>query len=257
MKILILSDMHREFNWKNHPLPVLPDSDEYDAIVFAGDIGVGTAGIDWAVSFGDPSKPKVYINGNHEFYQQDYNLLRVRQKNMVLPSNFHLLDPGVVEIGEYVFIGATLWSNLVLGQLRPDPRQVGYSISDFRLITNNEQGRYFSTDDMCKAHNKEVNFIYNALATHAGKKCVVVTHFLPSADCVSPRYKGDSLNAYFASDCDWLMDDPAFNIPLWIAGHTHDRMVINHRSGTEIVIHPLGYPAENPTPYKWKIVEVK
>lgn len=116
MRILVVSDTHREFNWDRYKLPPKPNPSEYDLIVFAGDIGVGLNGMAWANEFDDTDKPRIYINGNHEFYGHDFYELRMLQEQLGKgeKNNFHLLDPGVVEIDDVVFIGATLWSRLGL-----------------------------------------------------------------------------------------------------------------------------------------------
>ncbi len=61
MKILVLSDLHNEFEVFD-ALPIAAD-----VVVLAGDIDVGTAGIAWAErTF---LAPVVYVAGNHEFFR--------------------------------------------------------------------------------------------------------------------------------------------------------------------------------------------
>lgn len=58
MKIHVLSDLHLETG----PYEI-PHHMQCDVIVAAGDIGVGTEGIEWLKTLG---KPVVYVLGNHE-----------------------------------------------------------------------------------------------------------------------------------------------------------------------------------------------
>ena len=63
MKIHYLSDLHLEFGKmpKNYRVPA-----GTDVVVLAGDIGVGLAGLHWALLAFDC--PVVYVAGNHEHY---------------------------------------------------------------------------------------------------------------------------------------------------------------------------------------------
>ena len=64
MKIHVLSDLHTEF------ADFEPPDTDADVVVLAGDIGVGTGGIEWAGQrFADG--PVLYVPGNHEYYDQD------------------------------------------------------------------------------------------------------------------------------------------------------------------------------------------
>lgn len=251
MRILILSDMHREFNWVRNPLPELPTPNSYDVIVFAGDIGVGTNGILWALDFAEAhKKPKIYVNGNHEYYKHNYAENNETQAALIKDvPDFHLLNPGAVVIGDTTFIGATLWSNFSLSGYPETPYLTfERSINDFKLIKG------FPILDMVDKNADEKEFILRSLENVDTDKVVVVTHFMPSQMCIHPKYLGSNMNPYFANDCDYLMDE--FQPELWIYGHTHDRDDQIHKSGTRLVGNPMGYPGENQTPYTWKIVEV-
>lgn len=107
MKIRLLSDIHLEtgpFTWQ--------DQGE-DVVVLAGDIGVGTQGIEWAKSI---TKPVIYVAGNHEHWGQadlEENIAAMRKA--ARRSNVHFLerDSVVLEVGgeEVHFLGCTLWTS--------------------------------------------------------------------------------------------------------------------------------------------------
>jgi hypothetical protein len=120
MKIAIYSDLHLEM------APFVPPEDlAADVVVLAGDINVGTRGIEWArKTFG--SRPIVYVHGNHEFYGGVLQKVRAEAAEMAAIHDVHLLDPGVVVIDGVRFVGCTLWTGFKLrvvteAGMRSDP----------------------------------------------------------------------------------------------------------------------------------------
>ena len=84
-KILVYSDLHLEFS------DFAPSSAEFDVVVLAGDIGVGTQGVEWAIrNFED--KPVVYICGNHEFYGLNLHGVMRKSRELAAGSNVHFLE---------------------------------------------------------------------------------------------------------------------------------------------------------------------
>src|SRR5260370_23733201 len=64
MRSRIYSDLHLEF------APFVPPANDADAIVLAGDIANGAAGIEWAgKTF---AQPVLYLAGNHEYYEGEF-----------------------------------------------------------------------------------------------------------------------------------------------------------------------------------------
>lgn len=257
MKILIASDLHNEFRRRSNLLPGLPDPEVYDVVVLAGDIGSGAEGAFWATEFFPENKPIIYVNGNHEYYH--HSLAGLKEAQELLSENrpnLHVLNPGTIRIDGVTFIGATMWSDLNLRGYEPiSYSRVESQIADFYMIKAGEE--VFSAKKMVEIHHDEINFIYDELNNSDGP-CVVVTHFVPSQRCIHPRFAGSSLNPYFTNDCEWLMENPHYDLPLWIAGHTHDRydLVPPETHNTRIVLNPRGYPGENSEAFEWKIVEV-
>ena len=60
VKIRVLSDLHREFL----PPPLAPRR-QADVVVLAGDIDLGTKGVEWALGVFS-NVPVIYVVGNHE-----------------------------------------------------------------------------------------------------------------------------------------------------------------------------------------------
>lgn len=265
MRLLVGSDLHLEF--PQHPRPPVPDESEFDLVILAGDISMGVEGVTWAKrKF--PNHEILYLSGNHEFYKRDYWYLQ-EQFNTYCDGHIHILNPGSFQFKNVQFIGATLWSNLTYQGKSSDEsfdRLIERSISDFGLITDSKAPRInqfinqfppFSVNRMREIHEEEKAFIQNELSyfsEEAWMKKIVLTHFLPSAQCTAPQFENSFMNPYFASDCDDIMINN--KIDLWIFGHTHCPMDFKHDpSGTRLFCNPMGYPGERYNP-KWKIIEV-
>jgi len=65
MKLHILSDLHTEF------VDFDPPESDADAVILAGDIGVGLEGLGWAARH-FPERPNINVPGNHEFIRPRY-----------------------------------------------------------------------------------------------------------------------------------------------------------------------------------------
>jgi hypothetical protein len=80
-------------------------------VVFAGDIGVGTGGIEWAMRrFSDV--PVLYVPGNHEYYAHDIHETDLLSANS--SSHIRILDNDTHLICGVRFLGTTLWTDLLL-----------------------------------------------------------------------------------------------------------------------------------------------
>jgi Icc-related predicted phosphoesterase len=235
MRILVLSDLHNEFLRSPLLIPRLP---EVDVVVLAGDVDLDCRGLEWARR---TFKSRiVYLPGNHEFYGFDFDATRERMKSVADQIGIDLLDPGTVEIGDVVFIGATLWTDFELFGNREREMSIAQKgLNDFKIIKG------FSPARSLVRHEEERAFIERELATHRGRKCVVVSHHLPSWKSVAERYRGDKLAAAFASSLDMIIEREQPR--LWIHGHTHDGF--DYRIGeTRVICNPGGYPSDDDNP---------
>jgi predicted phosphodiesterase len=241
MKVRILSDLHLEFyKWQ-------PPAVEADVVVLAGDIHVGTQGLEWARHH-FPATPVVYVPGNHEFYgeQMQHVLSRLREEGARLGVN--VLDTDEVNLHGTRFLGATLWTDFALDGSSPKQIERALAVArnvmhDFRSIRYGT-GRRFNPDDSREIHLAQVRWLEAKLAEpHAGAT-VVITHHLPHRQSIHPKYEGDGANPGFASDLSRLLRPP---VSLWIHGHTHESMdyVVN---GTRVVCNPRGYLPGEPNP---------
>jgi Icc-related predicted phosphoesterase len=105
MKLHILSDLHTEF------ADFGPPETDADAVILAGDIGVGLEGLRWAARH-FPDRPIVYVPGNHEFYGHDIALTGSLKSEA--PRNISVLSDDRLVLDGVRFLGTTLWTDFKL-----------------------------------------------------------------------------------------------------------------------------------------------
>ena len=244
MKIHLLSDLHLEF----FGYDVSGAGLDADVIVLAGDIGVGSRGLEWAMRLLDRTDAHIlYLCGNHEFYHRDINTVRNDMRGLCGPParwdgdnsqhRLHFLDNDEVIIDSVRFLGCTLWTNFELFRdLKLESMLDGEScLNDFRLIRNGEW--YFSAQDSINLHHESVQWLTAKLKhTPYEGKTVVISHHAPSYQSVVPRYANNLLSACFASRLDHLLGASE----LWLHGHMHDSLDYV-QNGTRVVCNPRGY----------------
>jgi predicted phosphodiesterase len=230
----VFSDLHLEFfNWT-------PPAVAADAILLAGDIAVGTDGIEWARrQF--PDMPIVYVPGNHEFYgarlPDALEALRAQARRF----DIHFLDGNECTLGGTRFLGTTLWTDYALygsaqAQLARAMADAKEQMNDFRMIEWTDGDR-FTPELVREMHLRRAQWLADSLAEPYSGPTVVITHHLPHRLSIHPKYDGTHLNPCFASDLDHLVRAP---VSLWVHGHTHESLdyVVN---GTRVVCNPRGY----------------
>ena len=251
MKLHILSDLHVEF------APFERPATDADVVILAGDIHKRAEGIAWArAAF--PHQELIYVAGNHEFYGLDWGALLPDLREQAARHRVHLLEDNELVLGEVRFLGATLWTDFdyfgAENRIEAMHACVGY-ITDFRRISAVDALPAEVQDGpaaklalgptlLTPAHVRQRHLQSRAwleqrlAAPHVGPT-VVVTHHLPGAGSVAPRYAMHLGNAGFASHLDEMMGRAA----LWIHGHTHDSFDYAAR-GTRVLCNPRGYPMQ-------------
>lgn len=258
MKVTVLSDLHLEFapNFR-------PQNPGSDILILSGDICVATylhktpqskyylAGQQFVPFFEHCAKNwahVIYVMGNHEHYDGKYNdtanILRSALQHL---PNVHLLDNEVFELGDYLFIGATLWTDVN----RDDPlthATLTREMNDYRLVKYRSPGgtwsRLYPAITM-RDHHYSKGWIFGMAAANPNRKLIVSTHHAPSPKSIHPLYDEDYyLNGgYYSNLEEDILKKP--NIVLWTHGHMHnnfDYMV----GSTNVVCNPKGYNNENP-----------
>jgi hypothetical protein len=197
----------------------------------------------------------IYVAGNHEHYHGDfkYTLSEIKRKLAYLP-NVHVLDKEMHKIGDTIFVGGTLWTNMN----NEDPltlHMIKNMMNDFRCVKNSNREVHFK-DPQGVRHTRVSTFCPED-AVEENKKCfeyikhvvsecppweqvVVVGHHTPSSQSMHPRYSDDKeMNGgYHNSYEEYIMDHP--QIKLWTHGHTHEKYDYMIGS-TRVVCNPRGY----------------
>jgi Icc-related predicted phosphoesterase len=247
MRIGIISDLHMEFG-KGFRFET-----SVDVLILAGDIDAGTNGIDWCRRELPPELSVVYVPGNHEFYHHEYRGMIAAMKRAAEDSNIHVLSNNIVQIGDFRFVGATLWTDYQLnGDAQDAMWHAQRNLSDHMLISHQagEKGERsrFMPELARREHQKALAYLDAALDGFFDDRAVVVTHHAPSPQSIAEKYRGHPLNPCFASDLTPFIrqTQPA----LWVHGHVHGSF--DYAIGrTRVVCNPRGYPAggthfENP-----------
>jgi predicted phosphodiesterase len=285
MKIAICSDVHLEFGQLE-----LENTQNAEVLILSGDI---CTAVDLRVTDSILSSAKtdrylefftacsrnfphvVYVMGNHEHYHGDYATSIGYLKDALKPfTNIHVLDKEVFTLGDYVFLGGTLWTDMN-NEDEMTMRHVERRMNDFQICKNSLRTVNFRTQeptldengdqkkdengtpqfhavfktrdatlspsDAVEDHKAMLKFIEtNYNMTPPWMTTIVVGHHAPSKSSEHPRYKHDQLmNGAYNSRLDqFIMDRPG--IKLWTHGHTHedfDYMI----KGCRVVCNPRGY----------------
>jgi predicted phosphodiesterase len=234
----VFSDLHLEFcDWDPPPA-------DAEAILLAGDIGVGAQGLEWARRH-FPRTPVIYVPGNHEFYGAELpdalSTLREASKHL----DIHFLDGDECVLGGTRFLGTTLWTDYALyGSAEADldraMADAEDEMNDFRMITW-AGGDRLTAELVREIHRSNVEWLADRLEQPFAGPTVVITHHLPHRQSIHPKFEGTRFNPCFASDLDHLVRAP---VSLWVHGHTHESLDYEV-NGTRVVCNPRGYlPAE-------------
>jgi predicted phosphodiesterase len=285
MRIAICSDVHLEFGQLD-----MENTENAEVLILSGDIctatglqpnGIVDSGMhdrymDFFTTCSGIFPHVLYVMGNHEHYNGDYatsvGIIKNALKHL---TNVHVLDKEVFDIGDYRFIGGTLWTDMN-GE---DENTIGYVASrmnDFRICQNSAEMvnyRAFGDDESVKFktrpatlsprhvvedHKAMLKLIEDTYAvTPPWMTTVVCSHHAPSKGSEHPRYSHDKLmnGAYNSVLDEFILDRPG--IKLWTHGHTHedfDYMV----GSTRVVCNPRGYIhyEERADNFKLKVVEL-
>lgn len=247
MKLLVLSDLHLEWQ-KFRPVHNGRRIDDgVDAVVLAGDISEGVQGICWARECFS-TKEIVYVPGNHEFYRHNIDATSEHMKEVAQRMGVHLLQRDCVTIDGVRFLGTTLWTDFeIFGADSRDKamHEAGMAMNDYWYIKTSEgfelnrsggiRQRLFMPADSLRAHHLNVQWLDAELAKGDPARTVVVTHHAPHWNSVELKYAADMLTAAYVSDLTRLMGRSRY----WIHGHMHsssDYLV----NGTRVVSNPCG-----------------
>ena len=254
MKIAYASDLHRESNMGDLPMPT-----NIDVLVLCGDVTNGaektikiTTEIQEMVSC-----PVVFVLGNHEFYDgvpiQD-TIKAVRGAFQYNP-NIHFLENNTVDINGVRFIGGTLWTDFKAyhGDMQTVALFVATKLNDYKMINVNSSKGIVPLSNIfwLQKHEFTRKFIEHAVEK-SELPTVVVTHYAghPALNGEAP-FKQTPLKGGFVSDIQEIRPD------VWLSGHTHEQMYFEEE-GTLFATNCYGYDAFEPhltENFTWKYVD--
>lgn len=237
MRLHVLSDLHIE-----RGVGELRAVDA-DVVVLAGDIGVGTRGVEWAREW-VTGRPVLYLAGNHEFYGQSFPGLVDDLRRAAAGSSVHVLEEDEVTIGGVRFLGCTLWSDFEFdGAQRRElsMRICERAVSDYHVIRSRDSERPLRAAETLAAHQASRRWLSERLASAHDGPTVVITHHAPYTRWRPPEPALRLVAGAFVSDLRALMGGERAG--LWIYGHTH-RAADFEVSGTRLLSNPRGYPEE-------------
>jgi predicted phosphodiesterase len=234
LKIQLMSDLHLDHSLLEGP------SGEADILVLAGDTAAYTEyALEWIERRVPPNMQVLYVPGNHEYERSDILTRDEELKQLFEPlSNVKVLQNEVCEIDGVRFLGTTLWPSfsafpeLGLKSKILDAARTG--IIDFSSIRIGD--RAFQPEDAIALNKKACAFLEEELDKPYDGKTVVITHFLPSRQCVNVAYANNPLNPYMVGGTDALVE----KADVWFHGHTHST-VERHIGKCLVRCNPRGY----------------
>ncbi len=124
-RIHVISDVHLEFG----PYELPADLD-FDILVASGDIGPVEDAVRWLAKCG---KPVVYVMGNHEYYDREFDEVLPAARAAARGTQVHVLERNSVTIQGVRFLGTTLWTSF--GDWHPGLVDQAYrQMNDYELI---------------------------------------------------------------------------------------------------------------------------
>jgi len=237
MKLQIVSDLHIEtkretVNLSDYVTPV------GDVLVLAGDIGsmYRTRQLCNLLEQACNQFPLViFVPGNHEYYKLRKNhsrpfatlentLARFKEYH----PNFYFLNRSTLQIENYIFIGATLWS-------QPD----NFSDKIVRINCINKER-------FANMHLLDKKFITKQLRLAKKKELipVVITHYPPVIDAVKETRLDDPYLSLYTNN----LEDLLSTAKVWISGHTHNNYM-KYKNNCLLVSNQLGKAKDNITDF--------
>jgi predicted phosphodiesterase len=235
VRLYVLSDLHLERQ------PFTPPPVQADVVVLAGDISIGTSGVEWAREWAD-GRPVLYVVGNHELYGHSLPGLIDELRAAAAGSSIHVLENDELIVEGVRFLGCTLWSDFDFDGVDRRAEAMLLServVNDYGQITVGSDGRALAPADTRRLHLSSRAWLDQRLRQPHPGPTVVVTHHAP---LIRSRPSSPVLRALagaFVSDVTELMGGD--RVALWIFGHTHRAADLDLR-GTRVVSNPRGYP---------------
>ena len=241
-----VSDLHLEFystkkNKDNYPKiePVVLGK-SYLALI--GDIGYPHMSnmTDFLTYHSGKFEHIIWVAGNHEYYsskKKQYSMDEIEDKIVKICSQFKnvtFLQQSTLQIGETLFVGCTLWTDVSsCGDLSfcmsdysdiyvPSGRTRYAILTKFNgtRIVKKKFNKYKTQLDPCHIWNINRNmkeWIFQTAQNNPEKNIIVLTHHAPSTKMLNGL---DGYTIFYANNLDSEIEK-YYNIDYWLSGHTH------------------------------------
>jgi hypothetical protein len=242
-----MSDLHSDFpGFKGYPAPAPGAS----VIVVAGDMRQGLAAAlrELRAAYPPPLEV-VVVAGNHEFWARPALPAAIDEGRRVAADiGLRYLENDVAIIGGETgvrFAGCTLWSDYGLFGEASRAAAMHAALEGMRdhkrIKWSSNPWARFRPQEARALHLTSLAFLEAVLATHHPGPTVLVTHFAPTIDAVSPPHREGLLAPSACTELTPLID--RYQPAAWISGHTHFSYRLR-RGPTLMLSNPLGYPDE-------------
>lgn len=290
IRIYEISDLHLElYDYENHDadnimilenLKISPSMDKnsyYNILILAGDIGNPRSNeyTSYIKRMAELFDLVLLVSGNHEYFNKscvhNSDILTIGQIDKMIDEicsimpkhNVHYLNRRCVDLGEWTFIGTTLWSN---AKDFNESKSTPLPMFDFKAIYTDDR-LLLTQKKYVELHDGDLKWIEQALEDTKHMKqnnIVVVTHHLPSWKVCHPTYtirtdwngtnfnfdgyetpkrkNANDMNVFFATQLNDLIESNP-SIKYWFAGHSHHK-IITKIGTTTIVVNTSGSPEE-------------
>ena len=245
MKIKVVSDLHLECCEHGHGVP---DLGKGEVLILGGDIlcarhfkkngPLKKVYNDFLNKCVQNFDEVLYLAGNHEAFGYNYEgTWDVLAEH--LPKGIHILENDFVKIKDWVFLGATLWTDF-RNENALEMMEAQNCMNDYKVIRIGSNYRKLNPDDTLGFHKKSKKFLIEKLEEFKNDKVWVLTHHAPSYRSVHPKYRNSGIaNGAYVSDLDDLiLNNP--QIKYFSHGHTHSSF--RYKIGEcEVICNPRGY----------------
>lgn len=248
LKVRVVSDLHLECCEYGHGVP---DLGEGDVLILGGDIlcarhfkspegRLKKVYETFLQKCADSFDHVLYVAGNHEPYGYNYEgSWGVLKEQM--PVGVHLLENDYLKIGDWVFIGSTLWTDF-RGENTLEMMEAAQCMNDYKTVRITAKYRKLNPDDTLGFHKASKAYITSQLERLGSEaKVWVLTHHAPSYRSVAEEFrKGGIANGAYVSDLDELVLKYP-QIKVWSHGHTHTSFDYTIGENCRVVCNPRGY----------------
>ena len=250
MRLQLLSDLHLEV----HPRLDISPAAGADLLVLAGDIGSYQAGSllidgDFGLKRFSPRhdwpSPVVYVPGNHEYDNADFDVVHARLRELCDSLDIMWLERETLIIDGVRLVGTTLWADFdalveptdgLADALKKRGKAMRAANFYLEKAATRRAGKPFMATELREHSLSCQAWLRKALAEPFDGATIAITHFAPTLASADPRYGLSPGTAGFCNSLDDLLPQAA----LWLHGHLHCQFDYL-KNGCRVVANPLGY----------------